>query len=318
MWVQVHRAPHWSTRSRKRKRADVADFPGVLLPKPKTKPLEKENLSLNDMRIGHCAIQGYRVSMEDAHIIDCLDECGMADHTVLSILDGHAGANSALMIKGKHLEKGGNRGKYVNTAEQLEMLSAALVQAYVAADKELLDEQQTTEQSGTTCVTAIVTDSHIVVANVGDSRAVLGTAGRCVSLSEDHKPTTPDERARIENAGCFVLDDRVNGELAMSRALGDFTYKDAQLNVTDQAVSCIPDISIQERTREDEFLVLACDGVWDAISNPESVSFLQDIVMKTDPNITMSDAANALISLALTQGSTDNISAIVANLNPAS
>ncbi len=205
MWVQVHRAPHWSTRSRKRKRADVADFPGVLLPKPKTKPLEKENLSLNDMRIGHCAIQGYRVSMEDAHIIDCLDECGMADHTVLSILDGHAGANSALMIstrlpdllvktshfqnyqilyrkektkwqkEGKHLEKGGNRGKYVNTAEQLEILSAALVQAYVAADKELLDEQQTTEQSGTTCVTAIVTDSHIVVANVGDSRAVLGT-----------------------------------------------------------------------------------------------------------------------------------------------
>ena len=204
MWVQVHRAPHWSTRSRKRKRGDIADFPGVLLPKPKTKPLEKENLSLNGMHIGHCAIQGFRVSMEDAHIIDCLDECGMADHTILSILDGHAGANSALMIstrlpdlltktsqfqiykelyhkekskwekKGGH-EKAGNRGNYVNTAEQLELLSAALVQAYVAADKELLEEEQAVEQSGTTCVTAIVTASHIVVANVGDSRAVLGS-----------------------------------------------------------------------------------------------------------------------------------------------
>jgi len=323
--------------------------------------------------------------MEDAHIIDCFDDT-LPDHTLLCILDGHAGANTALLIstrltdivaataqfkeyaelynreKEQWLSKksaisssssGKKRNRkqaassdsneadadvYTNTPEQLDLLSAALVQAYIDADEELLQmiraEQDRAEKlghvsqqeegaigiSGSTCVTSIVTPSHVLCANVGDSRCVLATGGTCVSLSEDHKPSLPEELERIEAAGCFEAHDRVNGELAMSRALGDFQYKELSLPVSQQAVTCIPDVAVQPRNRDpitgDEVLVLACDGVWDVMSNPDSLTFIKDVVMNSDSSCLMEEAAGALISLALTQGSMDNISAIVVNFNP--
>ena len=82
------------------------------------------------------------------------------------------------------------------------------------------------EISGTTAITALVTPEHYVFANCGDSRAVLYFASGQVHLAtEDHKPMNPAERDRIEAAGGRVLRGRVDGELALSRALGDFRYK---------------------------------------------------------------------------------------------
>jgi serine/threonine protein phosphatase PrpC len=120
-------------------------------------------------------------------------------------------------------------------------------------------------------VCTIITPSHIVCANVGDSRCVLGQKSKVVALTEDHKPSIIEEKNRIEKAVGFVRFDRVNGELAMSRAIGDFRYKmNATLELHEHLVICLPDISIQERNKhEDETLILACDGVWDVISNEE-------------------------------------------------
>jgi serine/threonine protein phosphatase PrpC len=80
--------------------------------------------------------------------------------------------------------------------------------------------------AGCTAVLAVVTPFHVVCASVGDSRCVIGQdKGACISLSNDHKPINKAEQVRIERAGGFVRENRVNGELAMSRALGDFQYK---------------------------------------------------------------------------------------------
>ncbi len=80
--------------------------------------------------------------------------------------------------------------------------------------------------SGCTSVTAIViTPSYIICANAGDSRCVMGTENTAKPLSEVHKPYSGIEKKRIENAGGFVQWNSVDGDLAVSRALGDFSYK---------------------------------------------------------------------------------------------
>lgn len=149
------------------------------------------------------------------------------------------------------------------------------------------------------------------------------------SLTEDHKPSNPEEKVRIEDAGGFVMGDRVNGELAMSRALGDFRYKrNPDQKQHEFPVICIPDVSTHKRSgKKDEILVLACDGVFDVMKNAEVIDYLTQIVLveenvaaknvsskngKDEKNVvTAQEAAESLIDLALAEGSTDNISAIV-------
>lgn len=120
---------------------------------------------------------------------------------------------------------------------------------------------------------AVITPTHVVCANVGDSRCIVGSTidGATVSLTDDHKPSNPEERARIEKVGAFVRDDRVNGELAMSRALGDFRYKrNAELQTHEHPVICYPDVAVHKRSgKGDQVLVLACDGVFDVMKNDE-------------------------------------------------
>lgn len=109
--------------------------------------------------------------------------------------------------------------------------------------------------------------------------------------------------------------NRVNGELAMSRALGDYQYKrNKMLEKDQQMVSCYPDIAVHIRSDVDQLLVVACDGVWDVMSNVESINFLQDIVLSEDRDMSSEAMAEALIDLSFGSGSTDNISAIVVKL----
>jgi hypothetical protein len=114
-------------------------------------------------------------------------------------------------------------------------------------------------------------------ANAGDSRSVLGVKGRAKPLSFDHKPQNEGislptsglplakifigEKARITAAGGFVDFGRVNGNLALSRAIGDFEFKkSADLSPEQQIVTAFPDVVTHEVTNDDEFLVIACDG----------------------------------------------------------
>lgn len=83
---------------------------------------------------------------------------------------------------------------------------------------------------------------------------------------------------RIEKAGHHVDDDRVDGNLALSRAIGDWCYKDAHnMKPEEQAVTCSPDILEHPRNfTKDEFIIIACDGIWDCKTNGACVEFLQE------------------------------------------
>ena len=86
-------------------------------------------------------------------------------------------------------------------------------------------------------------------------------------LSFDHKPFNAEERRRIEAAGGCVSMKRVDGELAVSRALGDFSFKDADMAPELCKVTAHPDVTVELRHSDDEFIVLACDGIWDVMTN---------------------------------------------------
>ncbi|KAL0354520.1 UNVERIFIED_CONTAM: protein phosphatase 2C 16 [Sesamum radiatum] len=179
------------------------------------------------------------------------------------------------------------------------------------------------ETVGSTAVVAVVCSSHIIVANCGDSRAVLYRGKEAIALSVDHKPNREDEYARIEASGGKVIQwngHRVFGVLAMSRAIGDRYLK--------PWIIPEPEVMFVPRAREDECLVLASDGLWDIMTNEEvcevarkrillwhkknAMNPLADRGQGVDP--AAQAAADYLSNLALQKGSKDNISIIVVDL----
>lgn len=116
----------------------------------------------------------------------------------------------------------------------------------------------------------------ILVANAGDSRSVLSVQGEAKAMSIDHKPGNKGENARIVSAGGFVEFGRVNGNLALSRAIGDFEFKqNFSLEPEQQIVTADPEIITHDVDGDEEFLVLACDGIWDCLSSQQVVDFVR-------------------------------------------
>eukprot|EP00245_Coleochaete_scutata_P004195 TRINITY_DN16472_c0_g1_i1.p1 TRINITY_DN16472_c0_g1~~TRINITY_DN16472_c0_g1_i1.p1 ORF type:complete len:673 (+),score=138.41 TRINITY_DN16472_c0_g1_i1:461-2479(+) len=175
------------------------------------------------------------------------------------------------------------------------------------------------ESTGSTAVVAVVGKANLVVANVGDSRAVLSRGGRTIALSKDHKPEREDEMARVEQAGGRVIfwnGWRVLGVLAMSRAIGDRYLK--------PYVIAEPEVTFTLRSDDDEFLILASDGLWDVMENEKACDIVRRCMKvqrkknKDGGYVEVEDpakyAAATLIKLAYKKGSQDNISVVVVDL----
>ncbi|CAI9092487.1 OLC1v1027739C1 [Oldenlandia corymbosa var. corymbosa] len=184
---------------------------------------------------------------------------------------------------------------------------------------------------GSTAVVAVVTPDKIIISNCGDSRAVLGRDGKAVPLSVDHKPDRPDELERIQEAGGRVIywdGARVLGVLAMSRAIGD--------NYLKPYVISEPEVTVIDRTDEDDCLILATDGLWDVVSNETACGVARMCLQSLKPpspvrspgnqdattisaaressDKACSDASILLTKLALARHSTDNVSVVVIDL----
>ncbi|GFP86364.1 protein phosphatase 2c 37 [Phtheirospermum japonicum] len=182
---------------------------------------------------------------------------------------------------------------------------------------------------GSTAVVAVVTPDKIVVSNCGDSRAVLCRKGVAIPLSVDHKPDRPDELNRIQEAGGRVIywdGPRVLGVLAMSRAIGD--------NYLKPYVISEPEVTVTERTAEDECLILASDGLWDVVSNETACGVARMCLKFRKPpspprspgneikvtaagessDQACSDASILLTKLALARHTADNVSVVVVDL----
>ncbi|KAL0362311.1 UNVERIFIED_CONTAM: putative protein phosphatase 2C 58 [Sesamum calycinum] len=229
---------------------------------------------------------------------DCLvSEFKVVDDNELglfAIFDGHMGHDVAKYLQG-HL--------FDNILKQSDFWTdtvSALKNAYQTTDKEILEQSFQLGKGGSTAVTAILINGHkLVVANVGDSRAVICRKGAAKQLSVDHEPSK--ERQLIESKGGFVSNipgdvPRVDGQLAVARAFGDKSLK--------RHLSSEPDIAVEIIDDDVEFIILASDGLWKVMSNQEAVESIRSI---KDSH----SAAKRLIDEAISRKSKDDISCIV-------
>lgn len=157
--------------------------------------------------------------------------------------------------------------------------------------------------AGSTAIIAIIADTRLIVANVGDSRGVMCDGkGNTIPLSFDHRPQSAREHRRIQEAGGFIAFKgvwRVSGILATSRSLGDYPLK-PKLVIAD------PDILEFELTdHKPQFIILASDGLYDVFSNEESVAFIKAHIH--EPHF----GAKSLTLESYARGSVDNITVIV-------
>ncbi len=243
-------------------------------------------------------MQGWRVSMEDAHIahldlsllpkslkrgyITSYNNDTNKDENTkeeeqevvayFGVLDGHGGdkvANYTSQQLGYEVVQ--------QSSFKIRKYGLCLQRAFIAMDRNILQQDELKDDtSGCTATTCLITRNRIIAANVGDSRTVLSVNGHAKPLSYDHKPSHPGEKLRIQAAQDFVEADRVRGLLALSRAIGDFRFKDKpHLSPEEQPVTALPDVIERGLTPDDEFLILACDGIWDAVSSQEAVDFVR-------------------------------------------
>jgi protein phosphatase 1B len=249
--------------------------------------------------------------MEDAHIAaGTLPDA--PDMAFFAVFDGHGGDLVANMSKDKLLPavfrtealRSGNR----EPADLAEGLKDGLFEL----DRELRSFpslKSGSDRSGSTATTAFVTPSHIIIGNCGDSRSVLVSGGKVVFASEDHKPTNESERRRIMDAGGHVQIGRVCGNLAVSRSLGDFTFKDTpHLPENAQKVSAEADITVLKRSDDDEFLLLACDGIWDVASCDHARDFITEHLKA---GVSAGEICERLLDSCLQKQSKDNMTAVL-------
>ncbi|GBP17807.1 Probable protein phosphatase 2C T23F11.1 [Eumeta japonica] len=241
---------------------------GQTLSEPVT---EKQSSTCQDARflVGSSCMQGWRVSMDDSHthILSLPDDPGTA---FFAVYDGHGGSNIA-EYAGKHLHK------FITARPEYHLgnIEEALKQGFLDLDQAMLEEDMLQEKvAGSTAVVVLIKDNTLYCANVGDSRAIASVRGAVESLSFDHKPNNEEELRRITAGGGWVQLNRVNGNLALSRALGDYVFKrNYRASPQEQIVTAYPDVQVRQLNEDWEFIVIACDGIWEVLSNEEVISF---------------------------------------------
>ncbi|KAI4316551.1 hypothetical protein L6164_024525 [Bauhinia variegata] len=231
--------------------------------------------------------QGY--GMEGGVFCGVFDGHGRNGHVVSKMVNGRL--SSLLLSQKNALANGNGIQNHVNTEDDhsatnqnFQNWKEAIVSGFKVMDKEVkLQDNLDCFSSGTTAVVVLKQGEDLVIANLGDSRAILGTICdgeiSAIQLTEDLKPGLPTEADRIRrcNGRVFALKEphiqRVwlpnedSPGLAMSRAFGDFMLKD-------HGIIAVPDISYHRLTSNNQFIVLASDGVWDVLSNNEVASIV--------------------------------------------
>ena len=258
--------------------------------------------------------------MEDSHINDL--DVGPSNKTQLfGVFDGHGGNEVAKFVKNHFTEEYLQNSNYLKNDQKKALEETFQKMDTLMLEKEGIDElialyKQSKEESsalkennrnaqiealrqvidpkekddakiamftGCTANVLVIQDKKLYFANAGDSRSVLCKSGTAIPMSVDHKPSIPAELKRIEKAGGWVSDGRVLGNLNLSRGLGDTEYKmDKKLKNDEQILSNMPDVKVENLTGDIDFIVLACDGIWDCKTNQEVCDFFNE-KFKADP-----------------------------------
>ena len=250
----------------------------------------------NDLNIayGYVADQNRLSYMEDRHVavLSISPSTRNTKHTkyvplaFVGVYDGHGGAECSHFLSFILHE---------NICQEPTLWSdpgLALQNAFAATQASFVKYAVSNSvYSGSTACVALIFRDKCVVANVGDSRVVLSRKGRVVEISKDHKPVLKSEMERIHRAGGKIVNQRVQGVLGVSRAFGDIEYNALKeqswgQKFKDDLISTVPDIfELEYRKKDDEFLLLASDGLWDAMPSQKVVNIFRHFLMECGGNI---------------------------------
>jgi len=227
-----------------------------------------------------------------------------------AVCDGHGGGGCSAYLQHNLARKVLQSIKLQQT-RNIDNLGRVLVEAFKAAEGEFIVEEALNkgDNSGSCCVVSVISGREVVVAHVGDCRAVIFCNGSVIELTKDHRAVDAKELARITNAGGFVKNGRVNGVLAPSRSFGDHDIKrlnpEGVLIVEPEIVSF--SVSSSFAMPNSTFMILASDGVWDVLSSASACEFVAKHLAKTGNP----DLAALKLCEACSKHNKDDISAIV-------
>lgn len=197
---------------------------------------------------------------------------------MFAVFDGHGGDEVAKYVENhfvaEFLKRNSLKDKDIGKALKETFIQMDLLLKTNAAIEEQLKYKQAAMedptvkkdqlQAGCTAIVVVISPDKIYAANAGDSRAVLMRNGKVEALSEDHKPSLESERERIIKAGATIIEGRVNGNLNLTRSLGDFSQKSVpKIAFHLQPIICLPDVREIDRTGKEEFIIIGCDGIWE-------------------------------------------------------
>ena len=285
------------------------------------------------LKYGCSFMQGWRKRMEDAHIMD-MDIGPNKDTQLFGVFDGHGGKEVAEFV-GRHFTeefvkneaflrgdiKTALEENYVKMDElmleepgRLELIEIAKEskkedqakienpkKAEIEALRDPIDPKfqpgaKISMFTGCTAITMCIHKGKMYFANAGDSRAILVKKGELAFATRDHKTTSPREKARIEAAGGWISDERILGNINLSRGLGDSEYKqNKKLPPKDQIVSDLPDITILPFDQDCDYIVIGCDGIWDCKTSEEAAEYFNEKIANLKPGQPLSSIIEQLL-----------------------
>ena len=265
------------------------------------------------MNVHSVSLKGRREFNEDKHNIILNEDkhiTNFVSANYLAVYDGHGGK-----FVSKYLSEN-LPAHFMNQNVTYPLTKNFILETYKNTQDELKTKYKSNAQHcGSTCLVVIHYKSlkdnkyYINLMNTGDSRAIICRDNLAIPLSKDHKPHWPEERGRIQALGGHIYfdgDDYRIKDLSVSRAFGDIE--------AEPYVTYMPDIYRYKLEKNDKFIVLACDGLWDKLSNQEVTNFiLTECYDETTLNRINKDVniAKRLGEYAIQKGSTDNVTIII-------
>ena len=242
--------------------------------------------------VGYSEVCGIRDEMEDAIIA----RPGIvAGNDIYAVLDGHGGSNTANYGVGKIAEIFNIDSNQELSSKQI--MTKEFVKQKIAELLECIRSKRFND--GATMALALLSKKKVIMANLGDARVLLiKKDGKVKAATVDHKPSNRDEIDRILDLGGKIINERTDGILAISRSLGDFSI---------YGLSYEPGLYEAKIGKDDRWIVIACDGIFDVISN-------EDVGLLSTTASTASELAYLLRNIALVRLSSDNISTMVIDL----
>jgi serine/threonine protein phosphatase PrpC len=279
-------------------------------------------------RFNHASasVQGIRPSMEDEDFCrDGLLAAPYQSFSMFNVYDGHGGFDASRFLKNRFHRIFVDKFTSPDEQDVVHSLQATFQQS----DEELLElvKQKSLSMGVGSVVNSVLMDDKgtFFCSNLGDCRALLGMDdGGLVELSRDLKPLVPEETERIKRCGGFVSNaNRVNGRLAVSRAIGDFEYKANLVSSgknCETMVSSVPEIRVHVANGKEAFLIIACDGLYDVMSSQDVVTFINDriasfVLRKQEPDPSQI-CVDLITECVIKRGTSDNVTIILVLLHP--